>query len=281
MRLQQMNAKSSISNFIILQDNTWLEQQRIAGRVVAGALQLLENAVKEKTTMTMLELNNMAEQYIEKNDCSCTFKNYKGFPCGVCISVNTVLVHGIPNEYRLQEGDKVSFDLGATYNGAIADSALTCFYGEAKEAHTALSEDTKQSLYASIKSISIGKKIGSIGDVIYKTLKDKYDVVVNYGGHGLSRTADGIGIPHAQPFIPNRSSINDGVRAQIGMTIAIEPQATIRSGNFYTKTADDGWSVMTPKIGSHWEHSMFLHSDHIEIITHREGEDIERDIYFK
>lgn len=275
MRLQ-LNNKSSISDFIILQDNTWLERQRIAGKVVAGALQLLENAVKEKTTMTMLELNNMAEEYIEKNGCTATFKNYKGFPCGVCISVNKQLVHGIPNEYILQEGDKVSFDLGATYNGSIADSAITCFYGAAEKEYTDLSEATKQSLYAGIKSISIGKKIGSIGDAIYKTLKDKYDVVVNYGGHGI-----GYDTPHAQPFIPNRSSINDGVRACAGMTIAIEPQATIRSSNFYTKTADDGWSVMTPEVGSHCEHSMFLHSDHLEIITHRDGEGIEREIYFQ
>lgn len=274
-------SKSSISDFIILQDNTWLERQRIAGKVVAGALQLLEKAVKEKTIMTMLELNNMAEEYIEKNGCSSTFKNYKGFPCGVCISVNTVLVHGIPNEYRLQEGDKISFDLGATYNGAIADSALTCFYGIPKQEYSDLSEDTRQSLYNGIKSIKIGKRLGCIGDVIYKTLKDKYDVITNYGGHGLSCTADGIGIPHAQPFIPNRSNINDGVRAQVGMTIAIEPQATIRSSNFYTKTADDGWGVLTPEVGSHWEHSLYIHKDRIEIITYRESENIEREIFFQ
>jgi methionyl aminopeptidase len=273
--------KSYISDFVILQDNTWLERQRIAGRVVAGALQLLENAVKEKTTMTMLELNNMAGEYIERHGCQQTFRGYKGFPYGVCISINKVLVHGIPSDYRLREGDKVSFDLGATYNGVIADSAITCFYGSVKKEYTDLSEDTKQSLYNGIKSIKIGKRLGCVGDSIFKTLKDKYDVITKYGGHGLSRTVDGIGIPHAQPFVANRSSPNDGIRVCAGLTIAIEPQATLKSNNFFTKTADDGWSVITNEVGVHWEHSLYIHSDHIEIMSHREGEGIERDIYFQ
>lgn len=271
----QNQLKSSVSDFIILQDDAWLKRQRIAGRVVAGALQLLENAVKDKTTLTMLELNNIAEEYIEKNGCSCTFKGYHNFPSGVCISVNKQLVHAIPSEYKLQNGDKVSFDLGATFEGAIADSAITCVFGESKE-RSKLVEDTQQALYAGIKSISIGKKIGVIGNAIYKLLKDSYDVIVDYGGHGLEYDK-----PHAQPFILNRSTSSVGIRIQQGLTIAIEPMAAPKSNNFFTKVANDKWAVMTNDIGAHWEHSIYVHSNRIEIITHRDNETIDKDIYFQ
>ena len=273
--LNQTN--NSVSDFVILQDQKWLDRQRIAGRVVANTLTLLENAVKENTTKSLIELNAMAEEYIENNGCSATFKNYKGFPAGVCISINRQLVHGIPTDYKLQDGDKISFDLGATYEGAIADSAITLIYGEPKsKKHAALAADTQQALYTGIKAISIGKKIGVIGNAIHKLLKDEYDVIVNYGGHGISYNK-----PHAQPFIANRSTPNDGVRIQAGMTIAIEPMATLRSTHFATKTSEDGWSVMTTEIGAHWEHSLYIHHDHIEIVTHRENEAINRDIYFQ
>src|ERR1700733_12789337 len=153
--LNQTN--NSVSDFVILQDQKWLDRQRIAGRVVANTLTLLENAVKENTTKSLIELNAMAEEYIENNGCSATFKNYKGFPAGVCISINRQLVHGIPTDYKLQDGDKISFDLGATYEGAIADSAITLIYGEPKsKKHAALAADTQQALYTGIKAISIG-----------------------------------------------------------------------------------------------------------------------------
>src|ERR1700677_2587664 len=103
------------SGLINLKNQDWLDKQRVAGKVVAGALLLLENEVKRGTNLSLIELNNLAETYIQDLDCSCTFKNYKKFPAGVCISVGKKLVHGVPTDYHLQDGDKVSFDLGATY----------------------------------------------------------------------------------------------------------------------------------------------------------------------
>src|SRR5271170_2901658 len=127
MKIQaQTNLKS---DFVKLKDQDWLERLRVAGKCVSSVMTLLETLVKEKTTLSLNELNAFAEDHILKQDCTPTFKGYHGFPAGVCISVNEQLVHGIPTDYKLKEGDLVSFDFGATFKGAIADSAITCIYG--------------------------------------------------------------------------------------------------------------------------------------------------------
>src|SRR5688572_2444687 len=131
MRITKKDVFTS-NSLVRLKSDHWLNRQRVAGKVVADTLTLLEQLVKNKTTQSLLELNKIAEEYITNNNCTCTFKGFKGFPAGVCISINKQLVHGIPTDYKLQDGDVVSFDLGATFEGAIADSALTCIYGTPK-----------------------------------------------------------------------------------------------------------------------------------------------------
>jgi len=259
----------SQNSLIKLKDQNWLDKQRVAGKIVAETLKLLEKAVQEKTNLSMLELNRIAEEYIESNDCQCTFKGYRGFPAGVCISVNNVLVHGIPNDYKLQEGDKVSFDLGATYAGVIADSAITCVFGEGSPHLIKMINDTREALSKSIQAISISKKLGCIGDTIYKYLKNNYNVIENYGGHGICMDNDGCGIPHAAPFVANRANPDDGVHLVAGMTLAIEPMALPKSCATKTSVANDGWSVLTDGIGCHWEETIFIHEDHVEIITQK------------
>jgi methionyl aminopeptidase len=275
MRLN--NIDRSVSDFVVLHDEKWLVGQRYAGRIVSQTLSMLEQLVREKSSLSLIEMNKIAEEFIEKNDCSPTFRGYKDFPCGVCISINKQLVHGIPSEYKLQEGDVVKFDLGATTSeGAIADAAISCIYGTPKsKTHVELVNDTQQSLYAGIRAMTIGKKIGVIGHAIYRSLKDKYDVITNYGGHGLLYNK-----PHAQPFIANRALLSEGVRIQPGLTIAIEPQAVLKTNSPFTKVANDHWTVNVADIASHWEHSIYVHDTHIELITHRENELIPREIEF-
>ena len=257
------------NGFFTLKNQEFLEKQRIAGKTVAQCLIHLENRVKEKTLLTMKELSLEAEQIILDAKCTPTFKGYKGFPEAVCISINKELVHGIPKDYVLQEGDIVSFDLGATFEGAIADSAITCIYGEAKnKRHIELIKVTKESLLKGINSIQVGKCIGVIGNAIYKHAKNNgFEVVTQYGGHGISIDENGNGIPHAQPFISNKSLPDEGERIYEGMTIAIEPMLTISSPN--TKVMLDNWTVETLDIGAHEEHTIFIHKDHVEIITYR------------
>src|SRR5271167_4285782 len=121
MQVRTTNQFIKQTSFIVLHDQEWIEGQRIAGRVAANALSLLEKEVNSGTTKTMIELDALAEEYIRDNKCIPTFQNYKSFPASVCISINKQLVHGIPTNYVLKEGDLVSFDLGATepISGAI------------------------------------------------------------------------------------------------------------------------------------------------------------------
>jgi methionyl aminopeptidase len=254
------------SGLFKLKNQDWLDKQRVAGKIAAGALVNLQKQVESKTTYSLIELNASAEEFIINAGGFPTFKGYKGFPAGVCISVNKNLVHGIPTNYQLQEGDVVSFDLGVTIEGAIADTAITCIYGQPKlERHVALVKATEESLMKGIAAIQVGKKLGCIGHAIYRYAKGcGFPVITKYGGHGLDWN-----IPHASPFVENKSELDQGIRIQPGLAIAIEPMLVM--GSTETRTLEDGWTVATDDVGAHFEHSIFVHPDHVEIITSREG----------
>ena len=251
------------TNYLVdLKDNNWLDKQRVAGKAVAQCLNYLSNAVKEKTTLSALQLSKEAESILLSNHCSATFKGYKGFPKAVCISINNELVHGIPKDIPFKEGDVISFDLGATFEGAIADAATTVIFGESKTYNKLISA-TEEALAKGILNIAIGKHIGCIGQAIYKSAKGNgfgSGVVVDYGGHGLTWNE-----PHAKPFVANRADPTDGIRIQAGLTIAVEPMLVIDS--LKTTVDKDGWTVKTNNIGAHFEQTLFIHEDHIEIMT--------------
>lgn len=254
----------SLNGFFKLKNQDWLLKQRVAGKVCSDILKYFQ--ANAKVGNSLLDLNVFAENYIVSNNCTPTFKNYKGFPAGVCISVNKQLVHGIPTDYKLQDGDVVSFDLGATYERAIADTAITMIVGTPKsEQHVQLIKATEASLMAGIAAVKIGSRLGSIGQAIYKSgKKDGFGVVTKYGGHGLDWDQ-----PHASPFVDNKSEPTEGIRIQAGLAIAIEPMLTIGSPD--TKIDKDGWTVVTNDIGAHFEHSIFVHQDGtVEILTNRE-----------
>lgn len=252
--------------FVSFKDQDWLEKQRIAGKITAGALLLLESEVKQGTTKSLLELDKLAETYIRDNGCTPTFFLYKGFPNSVCISANRQLVHGIPTDYHLQDGDVVSFDLGATYQGTIGDSALTCIYGRPKsQQHIKLIQATEEALMKGIEAIQIGKQLGCIGEAIYKSARSNgFSVINNYGGHGLDWN-----VPHAPPFVANKSTANEGIRMMPGLTIAVEPMLT--TGSVKTWTDKDGWTVWCEaEMSAHFEHTIYIHENRVEIITDRE-----------
>lgn len=263
MRMDNKNSFSS-TGFFKLKGQDWLEKQRRAGRLAAYALKELQAMVAEKADYSLLAMNDIVEALIIKGGGTPTFKGYKGFPAGVCISVNKQLVHGIPTDYKLQEGDVVSFDLGVTIEGAIADTAITCIYGEPKtERHAKLVKSTEEALMCGIRAIAVGNKLGCIGNAISRYAKGQgFNVINNYGGHGLDWDT-----PHAPPFVANKASLEDGFRIQPGLAIAIEPMLVL--GSTLTKTSEDGWTVMTDDVGAHFEHSIFVHEDRVEIITDR------------
>ena len=259
------NLKNQVkSELVVLQGKEWLKRLRIAGNCVASVMSSLENLVKEKTTKSLYELSKFAGAEIIKQGCMPTFLNYKGFPSEVCISVNHQLVHGIATDYKLQEGDVVSFDFGATFEGAIADAAKTFIYGEPKsKEHIIMIEVCQNALEEGIKSARAGNRIGAIGNAIYKYTKNKgFRVIEKYGGHSITDNT-----PHAPPFVPNRCLSNEGIRIQPGLTLAIEPMIVPFRSSIETKIATDGWTVYTEEIGVHVEKTIYIHEDKIEIIT--------------
>jgi methionyl aminopeptidase len=271
MRLNSLNLPNTdrsftTNSFIKLHNDVWLKNQRIAGKITAGALSLLERLVKEGTTKSLIELDKIAEEFIRDNGCTPTFLGYQGFPNSVCISVNQGLVHGVCTDYVLQDGDLVSFDLGATHNTAIGDSALTMIYGSPKsEEHVRLVAATKEALEAAIGTVAVGRQLGVIGETITAVgRKYGYSIVSRFGGHSLNNNQ-----PHAEPFVSNVDSSNNGVRMQAGMTLAIEPLFVIGPSN-ETITSSDGWTVECLDVCAHFENTIFIHNDHVEVITERE-----------
>jgi methionyl aminopeptidase len=264
MRTNAQKELFTENSLVRLKDNDWLEKQRVAGRIAAETLLLLEGFVRDRTFHSFIALNEVAEHYIIKNGGIPTFKGYKGFPAGVCISLNKQVVHGIPVDHVMDDGDIVSFDLGVTYKGAIADTAITCIFGKPhSERHVQMVKATEESLMKGIEAIEVGKRLGVIGQAIYKHAHSQgFSVINNYGGHGLDWD-----IPHASPFVENKSDPSKGIRIQPGLAIAIEPMLTL--GSVATSTLDDGWTVVTPDLSAHFEHSVFVHEDHVEIITDR------------
>lgn len=254
------------AGMMVLWDQDHLNKLRVAGKVAADALSLLVDAVASGTKMTEIQLSKMAEDYIVSKGCKATFKGYKGFPEAVCISVNKTLVHGVPRNKQLVDGDVITFDLGATFEGMIGDTATTCIYGSANREHEILANATKLALKEAIKKIKIGKRLGIIGETIYKIGKSNgLSVVHQYGGHGI-----GVNKPHSFPFVSNKDSEDNGIRFQSGMTLCLEPLFVLGNDNF-TYIAEDNWSVNCRNICAHEEHTVFVHDDGVEILTERQG----------
>lgn len=251
--------------FIKLKDYNWLAKQKQAGICVAHILKNCKKLIEDKTpNLSLRDLEEHALSYMKHMNCTPTFKNYKGFPSAICTSVNNQLVHGIVTDYVLKEGDIVTVDLGATFEGAIADAAYTAVYGEPKSKEIIRMLNTcKGALYAGIKAANIGNRIGAIGKAIHSYVKDSgFGLIVNYGGHGIDWNT-----PHANPFVANRAELNEGIRIQPGLTIAIEPQLVL-NGNTKTRILDDKWTVVVEDLCCHFEHTIFVESkDKIHILT--------------
>ena len=230
------------SELIYLKDENWLQEQRIAGQCVASCLETCGKLISSEINLSGKDLEEECYKIMQKFNCIPTFYNYsnngkKPFPGKICVSVNEVMVHGIPNEKLFQEGDVIKIDLGATYNDSVADAATTFIKGQAKLSnHEVMIKLAKQALAKAIEMCFPGKQVGAIGNAIYKTVKDsKFGLITDYGGHGIHSHNK----PHASPFVPNKSNATDGVRFQSGMTLAIEPQLVM--GLPITRVASDGW----------------------------------------
>lgn len=248
----------------------WLEKARIAGKTVASCLSTSKKLLENQEVSNGLELSEICGKIIKETNCTATFLGYKGFPAPVCLSVGSEVVHGIPSDRSFQTGDVIKVDLGATFEGAIADAARTFIYGGKRNSEVMeLINVCQGALEKATAAVKVGAQIGSIGYAIQKYIsaRSRFSIVTDYGGHGISYSEIGKEEPHISPFVANRSQFNVGARIQPGMVIAIEPIVGTRSNK--TSVKKDGWTVVGEKdsLFAHFEDTLFVLEDRVEVIT--------------
>lgn len=246
---------------IVLKTGRELQIMREACRISAGALKLIGSAVEPGVTTG--ELDRLAEAYILKQGAKPNFKNYEGFPATACISINNEVIHGIPDRSRkIQNGDIVSVDLGAVFEGYHGDNAATFAAGDISPEAKRLMDTTRESLYEGIRAATNGGRIGDIGYAVQSYVEAHgYSVVRQFVGHGVGTSL------HEAPEVPNFGQKGRGIRLVPGMTIAIEPM--VNAGGFAVKTLSNGWTVVTTdnSLSAHFEHTVAITSDGPVIMT--------------
>ena len=239
-----------------------IELLKIAGQIVGDTHNYLKQFIKPG--ITTKELDKLAYDYIISRDATPSFLNYEGYPASICTSVNEEVVHGIPSDRILQEGDIISIDIGACYKGYHGDSAWSYPVGNIDEEKKYLLEHTEKSLYEGLSVIKPGMKIGDIGYAIEQyALKHKLGVVKELVGHGVGKNL------HESPDVPNYGKKNTGMTLRKGMVIAVEPMLNLGDSNIYI--LDDDWTIITAddKPSAHFEHTVVVTKDGYEILTKR------------
>ena len=245
---------------IILKTDQEIEFMRDANRLVGMTLGELSKHIKPG--VTTLELDKIAHDFIYDHGAVPAFLGYGGFPNSICTSVNENVVHGIPNNKPLQEGDVISVDCGTSKNGYTGDSAYTFCVGNVDEKVKDLLRITKESLYIGIEQAKVDNRIGDIGHAIQEYCeKHSYTVVRELVGHGIGRNM------HEAPEVPNYGRRGTGPLIKNGMCIAIEPMINMGSKNVVFE--DDGWTVRTKdrKPSAHFEHTIAIHNGKADILS--------------
>ncbi len=213
--------------------------------------------------VTTAQLDELAEKYILSKGAKPNFKNYNGFPATACISINNEVIHGIPSKNRvIHEGDIVSVDLGAVFNGYHGDNAATFAAGSISPEAKRLIDTTRESLYEGINAAVVGGRIGDIGNAVQRYVEGRgYSVVREFVGHGVGTSL------HEAPEVPNFGIKGRGIRLVSGMTLAIEPM--VNMGNYKVQVKPDQWTVVTMdgSLSAHFEHTVAITPDGPKIMT--------------
>ncbi|MGF1618317.1 MAG: type I methionyl aminopeptidase [Acidimicrobiia bacterium] len=232
-----------------------------AGATVAAVHQAVREAALPGASL--LDLEAISGRIIEANGCTSSFLNYHGsYPATLCLSPNDVIVHGIPTEYRLEEGDILSVDAGAIYEGFHGDAAFTIGIGEISAEAKHLIDVTEQALWAGIRQVKAGNRLGDIGAAVARIGSEHgYGVVEEYVGHGIGRQM------HEEPQVPNYGEPGTGMKLRKGMALCIEPMFNV--GKRHTKVDPDGWTVRTAdgSLSAHWEHTVAITPDGPMVFT--------------
>ena len=245
---------------IIRKSEQEIEAMARAGRVVADTLALVGESLRPG--MTTRELDAIAEEYIRSQGGAPTFKGYHGFPASICTSPNSMVVHGIPGEYRIEDGDLLSVDVGVTLDDFVADSAYTFSVGSISEETQRLLDVGQAALEAGISEARAGNHVGDISAAVQRTVEEAgFSVVKSLVGHGVGRSM------HEEPQIPNWGEPGRGPVLASGMTLAIEPM--INAGSAEVFVADDRWSISTDDgaLSAHFEHSVAVTEGGPRILT--------------
>lgn len=246
---------------ISIKSDDEIELMRKSGKITYDILMNLKDFIRPG--ITTKEIDKYVYDYITSHDATPSFLGYEGYPASACISINDVIVHGIPDDTRLKNGDIVTIDVGSIYKGYNSDSAYTYLVGDVDKKIIEFVENTKKALYEGIKQVKAGAKLNKVCSAIGKVAKDNgYGVFTCLTGHGVGLEL------HEDPYIPNYSN-NESERIILekGMTIAIEPMFSL--GKKEVVLLDDDWTIVT-RDGSpaaHFEHTILVTEDGYEILT--------------
>lgn len=239
-----------------------IELLRVAGEITGDTHNYLKKFIKPGITTG--ELDKLAYDYILSRDCTPSFKGYDGFPGTICASVNDEVVHGIPGDRVLQEGDIITLDIGACYKGYHGDSAWTYPVGKISKKCEDLLEWTRESLFEGLSVIKDGAHVGDIGAAVSKCARrHNLGVVRELVGHGVGSDV------HEEPDVPNYGFAGTGPVLKEGMVIAVEPMLNLGTPKIYI--LDDDWTIITAdgKPSAHFEHTVLVTKDGYEILTKR------------
>lgn len=247
---------------IVLKTQTELETMKKACKISADALNVAEEWIKPD--ITTKEIDHRIHDFITKSGATPSFLNYMGYPASACISVNDVVIHGIPSDYHLKEGDIVSIDVGAYYQGFHGDNAYTFIVGDTSDETKALLKETQASLMKGIEQATVGNRIGDISHAVETHVSQfGYGIVRQFVGHGVGKHL------HEDPEVPNFGRPGRGPRLVEGMTIAIEPMINLKGDE--VKVMPDGWTTKTVSgsVSAHFEHTIAITKNGPVILTVR------------
>lgn len=236
---------------ITIKSRKEFEKMAVAGRTVAVVLETVKRAAEPGVTLK--ELDVIAAEVIRSRECVPSFLGYHGYPASICTSPNSVIVHGIPSDYRLVEGDVLSIDAGAIFEGFHGDAAITFPIGEVSPEAQLLIDTTERALMAGIARVKAGARLGDIGDAVESEAHAHgFGVVREYVGHGIGRQM------HEDPQVPNYGKPGTGTKLRKGMAICIEPMFNL--GGHETAVQQDGWTVVTAdgSLSAHFEHTIAI-----------------------
>ena len=245
---------------IILRSDEEIGEIRNAGRVVALTLEKIKKYAK--AGIATKELDRIAYDEILKQSGIAAFKNYRGYPANICTSINEVVVHGIPSDRKIKEGDILSVDVGVKVRNFYADAAITFGIGNISDHAKKLINITEESLYRGIKNARPGKRLSDVSASVQEFVESNgFSVVRAFVGHGIGEKI------HEEPEIPNFGFPNKGPRLESGMVLAIEPM--VNAGTFEVEILDDGWTAVTKdrELSAHFEHTIAVRKGEPEILT--------------